>query len=208
MKITSITNQFATRKLRNFILVLANAFVIGQASASTPILTNGTWYDFQWFQIVPPANPLTPGNGGVFLPTGTLPFTFTIAGGSTALLEVTDLGLSGDRFDVLNGASSLGLTSSVPTGLDLGAPDDPSTAAGIANRNAAVVNPGISNGAYVLGAGSYSININVDPIGEIQHGRGSLRVSSVPEGSPGMLAFGISMLGLFAFAPRRSTKIS
>lgn len=160
--------------MRN-LLKLASAMVaLGLSSVTahaTAITVDSGWVPFSF--------------GAVGSGASGQPFTFSSAG--TTTLTVTDAFLSGDRFEVFNFASSLGLTSApTSSGVDI-----------FSNPDGALLDPQWSSGSWVLGAGSYSITITTvaSPFGG---GGAYLRVDSggtVPDGSS---TFVLALIGLVA----------
>lgn len=118
-------------------------------------------------------------------------FNFVLA--TDALLQVTDGFLSGDRFEVFDGATSLGLTSA-PTSVGDEILDD---------YAAALADPRWSSGEFLLTAGSYSISgTAVDS--PFQGGRAALRLVAVaPVPEPSTYALMLGGLGLVGFLARR-----
>jgi hypothetical protein len=121
----------------------------------------GGWQTFSWTN--------APGS---FNAEGALSFTSTQA----SKLTVTDAFLDGDRFQVFDGATSLGLTS-VPV-------DDGTQVGG--DADAARANPKFSSGVFSLAAGSHAINIKITGIAA-GHSSGTafLRVDTASSGQPG-----------------------
>jgi len=118
-------------------------------------------------------------------------FTFTLGSGGT--LSVTDAFNAGDRFEIFDLGSSIGLTS-VPGGgaVDVGSDYD-----------AALIDPRLSSAVFLLGAGRHSITgITIDsPFGD---GGAALRVdiSDVPIPAAGLLL----LTGLAGLAGLRRRK--
>lgn len=93
-----------SRKLNTLAAACASLFaVVGQAA---PLDANGQWHAFD-------VDDLTAVSGGlewIDLEGNALDFSFSLA--SKAILRVVDAGAySGDRFELFNGTSSMGLTS-------------------------------------------------------------------------------------------------
>jgi hypothetical protein len=119
-----------------------------------------------------PAGPFCISSSGTvtgFLPAA--PWTF-VAPAAGAVLTVTDAFLAGERFQLFDFGSSLGLTSAPAGSADCG--DDPVPC---------LTTAGISHGAFSLAPGSHSLTLTptLSPEGG---GAGYLRVDAVPE--PGM----------------------
>src|SRR5882724_854782 len=117
----------------------------------------GTWYQFSFEQSGTPAKGCAPDDptgafciGSFGTPTSFLdapPWTF-VAPVQGVTLSVVDVFLAGDRFEVFDFGSSLGLTSApVATG-DCG--DDPAIC---------LIDPDMSHAVLALGAGAHSITI-------------------------------------------------
>jgi hypothetical protein len=138
-----------------------------------------------------PADP----NGPFCIPSsGTLtdvldapPWTFT-APSVGATLIVTDVLLAGDRFEVFDFGTSLGLTSLPSTASDCG--DDPVVC---------LADPNISSRAFNLAAGNHEITIYSVTDGLAT---GYLTVNAVPEPSTSTLLIAAA-LGIFALQRRR-----
>lgn len=121
-----------------------------------------------------------------------LPSHFELTLDHAALLQVTDAGLAGDRFEVLANGVRLGFTSAAAAGsADLGTDFD-----------TAFASPAWSHGSWLLAAGSYTITgtVSDSPFGA---GLGALRVAEVPE--PTSIALLLGGLGLLG-AIRQSRK--
>src|SRR5262249_27319822 len=118
------------------------------------------------------------------------PWTFT-APAVGAIVLVTDAFTAGDRFQVFDFGSSLGLTSLPSGSADCG--DDPVPCLATA---------GISKGSFALPSGNHSITIN--PVLSLGGGSGYLRVDAVPE--PGTWAMLASGLGALFFWRRRGVQ--
>lgn len=121
------------------------------AADPVTVPTAGPWQEFLFFG--PGSSAVGclsggcagPGMNAVF--AGDPPWTFT-AGAGGAIISVTDAFLKGDRFEIFDGASSLGVTS-VPAATGACGPDpDPCFA-----------DPGVSTGVFWVGPGAHSITI-------------------------------------------------
>lgn len=141
----------------------------------------GVWYEFSFGTAGTAASGCAPDDpaGGFCIPSsGTStsfldapPWTFSAPAG--AVLTVVDAFQAGDRFEIFDFGSSLGLTSSPIGSADCG--DDPVPC---------LSSPGISSGQFRLGAGAHSITIlaTLAP-----SGTGSGFLQAVPEPSTWLL---------------------
>jgi hypothetical protein len=118
------------------------------------------------------------------------PFTFLAL--SPVRLDVTDDFLKGDRFEVFDFGSSIGMTSLVASG-----------GGGEVGPEAAFNDPTYSSGSFALGPGAHSITMVAveNPFGG---GRGYLRAMPVPE--PHAIALGAIALVTLLFTGGRSRK--
>lgn len=131
------------------------------------------WYDFNTF----------------------LPISFTFTQTDRALLNVVDGGLSGDRFQVFDGLTALGMTSAPGNGGALSYSDD---------FDAAFADALWSKATFLLLPGSYEINglATASPLGG---GIGAVQLTVVPV--PGALALMLSGLAFAGAALRRRNDI-
>jgi hypothetical protein len=107
-----------------------------------------------------------------------------------ALLQVTDAGFAGDRFEVIANGVRLGFTSAATAG---------DTDAGL-DYDATFASPDWSHGSWLLAAGTYTIT-GIASESAFGAGLGALRVAEVPEPTTvAMLLTGLGLLG----AKRRS----
>jgi hypothetical protein len=148
-------------------------------SAATAVTPNSGWVTFSFNDV-----------GSSFAGEA---FTFTLGSGGT--LSVTDAFNDGDRFEIFDFGSSLGLTS-VPTNGTFDISND---------YDAALLDPRFSSAVFVLGAGSYSITgVTIDsPFGG---GGAALRVdiSDVPIPAAGLLLL-TGLAGLAGLRRRKTT---
>jgi hypothetical protein len=166
------------KKVRWFLLAVALTLAFtGLAQADSPLTVGGGWQEFSFGDV-----------GSAFSPQ---PWTFHLD--TAGLLKVTDAYLSGDRFEVFDFGSSLGLTS-LPgsTGDQIGSDYD-----------AAAADSRWSTGFYSLGIGDHSITGTVT-LSPYSGGGAALRADVVP--IPGALwLLGSGLLGMAGW--RRFRKI-
>ena len=138
-----------------------------------------------------------------------LRFTFVVGSGFFGTLTVLDTGFAGDTFSILNGASTLGLTSAVPL-----RQYDPSAVA-IEDADAAFADASFSRATFMLGAGSYSIGGTLaqslmSGSDRVDATSGALRlaigtVAPVPE--PSSLALLLAGVGVVGTVARRRRNV-
>lgn len=149
-----------------------------------PLPTDGTWTQFCWF-------------GGVGSLNDEGPFTFSPMG--PAVLDVTDAFIDGDAFDVLDGGTSIGMTSiPVDTGSSQGDPD------------LAFADPDYSSGSFALAAGSYSITLQLTAAATgFTSGCGFLRVMPAAPTAPplALAALALALIGAGFFLMRRRVAV-
>jgi len=115
--------------------------ILGESNGGQQLPTDGTWTYFSWDD-----------GPGAFNTEG--PFTFDAT--TSGSLDVTDAALAGDRFEVYDHDSLIGMTSA-PTGTVGDYTSDP---------DLAFASPLWSSGRFPLGAGAHSItirNIQIPP---------------------------------------------
>jgi YVTN family beta-propeller protein len=179
-------------QLKNQILAIAFVLAVRIPAAAGNITLN----EFEQFAFSTAGTPATgcdPADpaGPFCIPSGGTPTTFldappwTFTAPAGTVLEVTDAFQSGDRFQVLDFGSVLGLTST-PTG-NANCGDDPVVC---------LATPGMSTGTFALSAGNHSVTI-IPTAAPSGGGSGYLRASTVPE--PGtwiLLGAGLVLLSL------------
>jgi hypothetical protein len=147
--------------MRNFAVLL----VFSAGLSATPVLTDGTWYEFSFIgtgpaqgcsPVDPAGIPCVPSSGGDAVFAGAPPWTFN-AGSAGATIDVTDAFLNGEQFSILDFGTQIGVTNSVTaTGHTCGSdPED------------CILDPQMSHIELAVGPGSYSLSISViaDPNG-------------------------------------------
>ena len=176
--------------MRLIALLVAFVLVIAVPASATAILP-GVWYGSIWSGPAPAT--LGAGSSGTgpagtaFFDPGAGPWTVTVVGGGYSLL-VVDCCASGDRFEVFDFGSSLGLTSASAPGATFC--DDPVLC---------LADPGFSQGSFPLADGSYSFSITTVS-GSQSFGEAFFTVAAVPE--PGTLGL-VFLAGSALLAFRR-----
>src|SRR5215831_4726835 len=141
-------------RMRSFCTAFCVAVLVVTAAStgSASTITFGTWYEFATTGIGTPAVGCSPADpGGLNCVPGTIsvfapapPYTF-VAPSEGAILTVTDAFSSGDRDEIFDFGTSIGLTPLVPPGTSCGN-----------DVLACLSNPGMSHGVFSLGAGMHS----------------------------------------------------
>lgn len=161
-----------------------SAGMVAQAQAYA-LAADGQWNEFDVDDYY--------GQQWVDLNGDALNFDFTIGAGQTGILTVVDGGFAGDSFQVFNGASLLGGTST-PT-------DSYPDSVGL-DFDAALADADYSRGVFTLGAGDYSITglAALLPLGATV-GAVKLDIANVPE--PQSLALLLAGFAALGFTARR-----
>jgi len=171
--------------MKSFFSQLALLAVLGFSAFSAPI-TVGTWYTGVFGSVV--GSPVTGQSGGSN--PGAPPWTFTLgAGGGT--FTVLDCCTVGDRFEVFDGATSIGISN-------LG------TVGGCQTAESCDLLAGAGRGDFGLGAGTHSISMTLFATQQtFGSGNNFFRVSenAVPE--PGSIVLALGGLGAVALLRRR-----
>lgn len=161
-----------------------------------PITVDGGWRSFWWHDA-----PKAWNDDGHLTPYNYVTFTYDSPAGQWTRLKVTDDAIAGDRFEVFDGAASLGLTSVPVSGTVYPLGVNP------ADYNWMSAHSQWSSGAFLLGPGGHAIRIHVVQsaagLSSNKDGDGGLRVDSMSTPVPvpvpvpaagilGILGFGLS----------------
>lgn len=169
-------------------VALGAASLFAAHGAQAAAITVGTWYEFGFGGV---GSALTSGTGTVALTSPTTTYapdpawTFTI-GATGGQLFVTDAFQSGDRFELFNSGSSIGLTSAPTLGSSCGSV-----------LNCALVDSNFSKAFFALAPGSYSITGTavLSPFGS---GAGAFRVVENPRKVPEPISLALVGIGILA----------
>jgi len=175
--------------MRGLLRCCIAATILATPGSATPVLLN-QWYAGLWNtsnQTLVNESDLT-GFPATVADPGSNPWTFTAA--FATHLIITDLGRDGDRFEVFDGASSLGLTS---------APTDDSTQCGM-DPDVCLTNAKFSHGDFTLAPGPHSITMQINTnASNSTVGNNAFKVTAaVPEPGSIMLFGGGVALMLFS----------
>jgi hypothetical protein len=150
-----------------------------------PIAVN-QWYGFSWMSPAPTTATTgnsTPSVDAVIFNPGASPWTFNLAGPAEVI--AVDGFSSGERFEIFDFGTSLGLTGFAPPGTG--------GCSGGDGPLYCLADPHYSNGFFLLGAGNHSITIGVQ-MGQ-SAGGAWFEAATVPEPSSLMLVIvGIGVL--------------
>lgn len=174
--------------------VALSAAIVSHAQATTIDVTDSGWHTFDV------SRDLSGGTGWIDINDGSaLDFTITLA--SATLVTVVDGGFSGDRYQVFDNGSLLGLTSSAPNSYP--------TSLGL-NFDAALASGTYSTASFLLAAGTHdltgllALSALDDANQPLDSSVGGLRLEPVP--LPGAALLFLSGSGLLSvFARRRRT---
>jgi len=137
---------------------LSDTPIAGQEKAAGPVPTDGTWFEWSFFEFpfsafgCPPADPFAcfPSTGTPTVFADIPPYTFScLASGCT--LTVTDAFNQGDQFDVFDFGAPIGSTSVVAL---TNAPCAPN----FTDPEDCLLDAGSSSGVFALAAGAHSIS--------------------------------------------------
>ena len=177
----------ARARLAAAVAALAALAMPARLAAQLPVAP-GSWTVFEWFLGVGPVE----GDG------------FLLDAAQRTRVRVTDVGATGDAFDILVNGALLGATPAVPGG----------TFTGIFDGDAAWAEPALSKGELFLDPGQYRITLAVRATAPgVAFGEGLLRadaaplVGVVPEPAPlASAAGGAALLALVTARRRRARR--
>jgi hypothetical protein len=176
--------------------LLASAVIAAMGAAAAPAaadnIVKDVWYSFSFEST---GSALDSGFVAGTSPSGVIapsaPWVITLA--APAVLTVTDLETSGDRFTFYDFGALLGSTST---------PVDFASYVGEC-ISCALADPNYSHGSFLLGAGVHSLTGTFD--GDITFGDGAFKISAAPEPSSwGMMIMGLAGLGGLLRSRRKS----
>jgi len=183
------------RRLAGFCMALA-MLAGGAAHATTVTLSpdDSSWQQFD----VDPISALSGGSEWIDLGGDALSFSFTTT--ATTLLTIVDGGFAGDRFEVFDGATSLGLTS-------LAANSYPNSVG--VDFDAALADSAYGFATFLLAPGTHTISGRLAASALLDDGTpldatvGGLRLTPTPVPLPASALLLMSGTGLLAFWRRR-----
>jgi len=173
--------------MKKVLLLCASVSLFCVAATAAPIVT-ATWYLGSFVGSV--GAPVTGGNaGGGAINPGAPAWTITLPGDS--ILKVIDCCASGDRFEVFDFGSPIGITSASGVG-------------GCVTAATCDALAGVGRGDFLLGAGAHSLTMAVFATNG-QDGNNFFRIDAsagVPE--PGSVFLALTGLAAVAWVRRRT----
>ena len=142
---------------------IAVMFVPERVTAQTP-LTSGVWQTFDFIEDLGLPSPIE-GDG----------FTITAGAGQQVRLRITDLGFSGDRFNLFANNIFVGQTSSVPDNVDTG----------ILDADDAFNSAALSKADFLFGSGSFTFTLQLaEAVAGFGFGEGAIRADVLQIDNP------------------------
>ena len=174
---------------RRFVVAFAALLFVMQAltAHAAPVVLpyQGGWQAFDWINQTGPID---------FPPDG-----FVLNTTEATFLDITDIGIPGDSFNVFVSGSIDAIFST---------PDVPILSSlQVLNPDLAFGNPSFSWGQFTLGPGSYTVNLSLRT-GSPGGGSGFIRATAVPEPAT-VILLGTGLVGIVAgLRRRRRTDVS